>query len=196
MNAETCKGRLVIVSAPSGAGKSTIVRALMEAGLGLSFSISACNRPPRGREVHGREYYFYSTEEFKNLIAQNAFLEWEEVYPGRYYGTLRAEVERILAQGRHVIFDVDVMGGLSIKRQYAECALSLFIQPPSVEALEERLRKRNTESEEELRVRLDKAIQEMEQASGFDAVIVNDQLDQAVGQAIRRVYEFLNQDLG
>ncbi|HRY99251.1 MAG TPA: guanylate kinase, partial [Bacteroidales bacterium] len=124
-------GRLVIVSAPSGAGKSTMVRALLNAGLGLNFSVSACNRPPRGREVHGREYFFFSTEEFLRMIGEGAFLEWEEVYPGRYYGTLRSEVERLLASGKHVIFDVDVMGGLNIKRQYGARALALFIMPPS-----------------------------------------------------------------
>lgn len=163
----------------------------MDAGLGLSFSISACNRPPRGREVHGKEYYFYSTEEFRELIARDAFLEWEEVYPERYYGTLRAEVERLLAQGRHVIFDVDVMGGLNIKRQYGDCALALFILPPSVETLEERLRKRNTESEEELQIRLSKARLEMEHAEDFDAIIVNEHLEEAVDQTIRLVHDFV-----
>ncbi|HRZ77012.1 MAG TPA: guanylate kinase [Bacteroidales bacterium] len=185
-------GRLVIVSAPSGAGKSTMVRALLNAGLGLNFSVSACNRPPRGREVHGREYFFFSTEEFLRMIGEGAFLEWEEVYPGRYYGTLRSEVERLLASGKHVIFDVDVMGGLNIKRQYGARALALFIMPPSPEVLEQRLRKRSTESEQELSVRLGKASEEMARADEFDAMIVNEDLEVAIAEAIHRVSAFLH----
>ena len=185
------RGRLVIVSAPSGAGKSTIVRALLNNDLGLQFSVSACNRPPRAREQDGREYYFLSTEDFLRRVAAGDFLEWEEVYPGRYYGTLRSEVERILAAGRHVIFDVDVLGGMSIKREYGERALAVYIMPPSLAVLEERLRKRSTETEEELAVRLARAGEELRQASAFDLQVVNEHLQTAIREVGTAVALFL-----
>lgn len=187
------EGKLIIVSAPSGAGKSTIVRSLLKSGIQLQFSISACNRPPRGREVHGVEYYFLSTEDFLQKVKENAFLEWEEVYPGRYYGTLREEVERILDAGANVIFDVDVVGGLNIKKEYGEQALALYILPPSIDALELRLRKRSTESDEEIRTRLGKARQELEYAKDFDVQIINTELDAAIRQTIESVRGFLDE---
>jgi len=183
--------RLVIVSAPSGAGKTTIVRRLMEAFPGLVFSVSACSRARRPNEIHGKDYYFISMEEFREKIAAGEFLEWEEVYKDHYYGTLKSEVDRITGEGRPVIFDVDVKGGLNIKRIFGSDALSLFIKPPDLETLEERLRARATESEESIRRRLTKAGEEMQSAVEFDNVIINDKLETAVAHAIGIVKKFL-----
>lgn len=184
---------MVIFSAPSGAGKTTLVKAMLDAGLGLEFSVSACSREKRGSEVDGKDYYFLGLEGFREKIRQNAFLEWEEVYPGHYYGTLRSEVDRIWAEGKHVIFDVDVYGGISIKEQYGEKALSIFVMPPNIQSLEARLRKRSTDSDENIRKRIDKARHEIGKASAFDRVVINDELEKAVAEALKLVSEFLDQ---
>lgn len=184
-------GKLVIISAPSGAGKTSIVKELLAAGMGLEFSVSACSRAPRPGEIEGKDYYFITANEFRKKIAGGEFVEWEEVYMGHYYGTLKSEVERITEKGRHVIFDVDVMGGISIKRIYGGKALAIFIMPPSVEELENRLRKRSTEPEEQLKMRLAKAEQEISLVNRFDKIIVNDDLNRAVAEAIVSVKKFL-----
>ncbi|MCX6271625.1 MAG: guanylate kinase [Bacteroidetes bacterium] len=193
MNCAPHNGRCIIVSAPSGAGKTTIVKHLLKAGLGLEFSVSACSRPMRPGEVHGRDYYFINIVDFQNLISKDEFIEWQEVYPGSYYGTLRSEIERIWNDGHHVIFDVDVYGGINLKKIFGEMALSLFIMPPSVEVLEQRLRARSTDSEESLQARLSKAKLEMEQHILFDKFIINDNLDQALQESILLVTHFLQQ---
>jgi guanylate kinase len=186
------RGKLVIFSAPSGAGKTTIVRHLLEQDFGLEFSVSATTRPPREREVHGRDYFFMSVDDFKGSVAAGEFVEWEEVYPGRYYGTLRSELERIWAGGHHAIFDIDVIGGLDLKEVYQTRALAVFVSPPSVEVLEERLRSRGTEDETTLRTRVEKARHEMDFADRFDAVITNDELETACREAESLVRRFLH----
>jgi len=185
------KGKLIIFSAPSGAGKSTIVQHLIKQDMGLEFSISATSRQPREGEADGREYHFISPEEFRRKIKENAFIEWEEVYPEQYYGTLHSEVEDILEQGHHVIFDIDVAGGINLKKAYRERACAIFIQPPSQEVLEKRLRSRGTDNEASLRKRLDKAIFELEYASRFDHIIINDILEEALSEAEQIVRDFL-----
>jgi guanylate kinase len=185
------KGKFIIVSAPSGAGKTTIVRELMQAGLGLEFSVSAASRSPRPNETNGKDYFFISAGEFREKIRNGELLEWQEVYNDQYYGTLRSEVERIWNEGHHVLFDVDVQGGMNLKKMFPAISLSLFIKPPSLEELENRLRLRSTETEESLRKRLDKAGSEMTFARGFDMIIVNDVLEVAVKQAIDAVAQFL-----
>lgn len=154
-------GKCIIVSAPSGAGKTTIVRHLLGRDLGLDFSISATSRPKREYERDGRDYFFLTADEFRQRIAEDAFVEWEEVYPGRFYGTLRSEIERIWQAGRHPIFDVDVVGGIRLKELFGNKALSLFVSPPTIQALEQRLMLRGTETPETLRVRVDKASHEL-----------------------------------
>ena len=186
-------GKLLIFSAPSGAGKSTIVRRLLQELSQLSFSISATSRAPREGEEDGRHYYFLTESEFREEIEKDAFLEWEEVYSGVFYGTLRQEVERLWAIGKQVVFDIDVQGGLNLKTQFQNRALALFIQPPSLQILEERLRGRGTESEEQLKMRIDKAEKEMELADRFDGIILNDDLEKAVEQALEQVQNFLLQ---
>jgi len=186
------KGKLIIFSAPSGSGKSTIVNYLLEQGVPVEFSISACSRDPRGEEKHGEHYYFLSPDEFLAKVAANEFLEWEEVYPGRYYGTLRSEVARIWEKGKQVIFDIDVVGGVNLKKQYGEQALSVFIKAPSVAVLKERLVARNTEDETNLNMRLEKAEEEMTFAKDFDIVIVNDDLKTAQHEAFQKVTDFIN----
>ncbi|NCD43295.1 MAG: guanylate kinase [Bacteroidia bacterium] len=186
------KGKLVILSAPSGSGKTTIVSRLLQAGLPLEFSVSATSRPPRSHEHHGHDYYFFSAEEFRRKIQRNEFVEWEEVYSGQYYGTLKSEVERIWSLSKHIIFDVDVIGGLNIKKQYGNRALAVFVMPPSVEAIADRLRKRETEDDQSLKKRLEKAAYELTFAPQFDVVIVNDYLEDAVNKAISEVSDFLN----
>ncbi len=185
------KGKFIIVSAPSGAGKTSIVRELMQAGLGLEFSVSAASRPPRPGEINGKDYFFISAETFREKIENGELLEWQEVYKDQYYGTLNSEVERIWNAGHHVLFDVDVQGGMNLKKMFPEISLSLFIKPPSPEELEKRLRLRSTESDESLRKRLDKAGSELTYAGEFDRIIVNDILDEAVKQAIEAVKKFL-----
>lgn len=186
--------KLVIISAPSGTGKSTIIGRLMSEHpeLNLRFSISATSRAPRGSEEHGVEYYFLSPEQFRQHIAASDFLEWEEVYPERYYGTLRSEVERIHASGANVIFDVDCVGGLNIKRSYGSDALCLFIQPPSLETLRERLVGRATDSPEIIAERLAKAEIELGYAEQFDVVLVNDDLDRCVEETYQKIKDFLS----
>ncbi|HBG70015.1 MAG: guanylate kinase [Bacteroidetes bacterium GWF2_43_63] len=183
--------KAVIFSAPSGAGKTTIVHKLIDAGLPLGFSISATSRQPRENEIDGVDYFFFSIEQFRKKVGQNEFVEWEEVYDGLYYGTLKLEVERVWNEGKAIIFDVDVKGGVSLKKIFGENALSVFIQPPSFEILEERLRFRHTESEESIQKRLDRAKYELSFAPQFDIVITNDHLDIAVSEAAAKVSDFL-----
>ena len=184
-------GKVIIFSAPSGAGKSTIVNHLLGRGLGLEFSVSATCRAPRGQEQHGKEYYFFTREEFEKRIAAGEFLEYEEVYPGCFYGTLKSEVERIWSEGHTVLFDVDVVGGLNIKKKFGETALSVFIQPPSVAALRERLIGRATDSPEKIEERVAKAEYELTFAADFDTIIVNDKLEDALREAELKVRQFL-----
>ena len=185
------KGKLFIFSAPSGAGKSTIVQHLMQQNLGLEFSISATSREPREGEADGREYHFISPEGFRKMIKEDAFIEWEEVYPNQFYGTLYSEVELIWKRGKHAIFDIDVVGGLNLKKKYGEMACAIFIQPPSREVLEERLRSRGTDDEASLQLRLGKAMFEIEHASRFDHIVINDTLEKALAEAEKIVNEFL-----
>ena len=187
------KGKLIIFSAPSGAGKSTIVKHLIDhSGIDFGFSISATSRAPRGTEKHGVEYFFMTTEEFKQKIAEGAFIEYEEVYNDCFYGTLKSEVERVLNSGKHMLFDVDVKGGLSIKKLYGEQALAVFVQPPSVEELHRRLVNRATDSEEMIAKRVSKAEWEMQFAPEFDLIIVNDNLEKAQQETEKAVFDFLN----
>ena len=183
--------KLIILSAPSGAGKSTIINALMQTDLQLEFSISACNREARKGEKDGVDYYFLSTEEFKKKIQANAFVEWEEVYENHYYGTLQSELERIENKGHHIIFDIDIAGGLNLKKQFGNKALALFIMPPSIEELERRLRDRATDAEENILKRIAKAEQEMAQASFFDKIIINKNIDTAVADTEEAIRKFL-----
>lgn len=186
------KGKLIIFSAPSGSGKSTIINKIKEAGYDFAFSISATSRAPRGSERNGVEYWFLTTDEFKQRIANNEFVEYEEVYAGCYYGTLASEIDSKLNVGRNMLFDVDVKGGLIIKRHYGDCALALFIQPPSVEELRKRLVARATDSPGMIERRLAKAEWEMSFASQFDRIIVNDNLDDAVQETLDAIADFLN----
>ncbi len=186
-------GKLIIFSAPSGSGKTTIVRELLATNSNLGFSISACTRPPRGdHEKHGIDYYFLSVEDFRQRIANNEFAEWEEVYPGTYYGTLKSEIERLWSLGKHVLFDVDVKGGLALKRAYQDKALAVFVRVPSVEVLEQRLRSRGTETEESLAKRIAKMTYELSFEQQFDVVLINDSLETAMSGAQRLVDEFIN----
>lgn len=184
-------GKLVIVSAPSGAGKTTLVRHLLSSGLNLAFSVSATSRPIRKGEVNGKDYHFMSVADFKKKIDDNEFLEWQEVYRDQFYGTLKSEVDRLRNEGKHVIFDVDVVGGLNIKRLYGGDALAVFVMPPDIKRLEERLRGRSTEDEASLKKRLDKVLKELGFAGKFDAVIVNDNLENAKAEIYHLVKEFL-----
>lgn len=190
------QGKLIIFSAPSGSGKSTIINKLMsEYGLRGRFSISATSRKPRGSERDGVEYYFLSEENFRKRIGEGDFLEYEEVYPGCFYGTLRSEVDRTLAQGENVILDIDVQGGLNVKKIYGDRALTLFIQPPSIERLRERLERRGTDAPEVIERRLAKAETELSFAPKYDAIVVNDDLEEACQSAARVVEDFLTADL-
>jgi len=188
------KGKLIIVCAPSGSGKTTIVRAILPKLPMLEFSVSACSRLPREGEVHGKDYYFLSEDEFIRKIDEGDFLEWEEVYAGSYYGTLHSEVERIWGKGNHVIFDVDVIGGLNIKKQYPENSLAIFIMPPSVDELRNRLAGRGTETPESLEKRVSKAEYELGFAEQFDVQIINDDLQTAIEQTKKVITDFLQQD--
>jgi len=185
------RGKLIIFSAPSGAGKTTIVRQLLERNLNLEFSISATCRPPRPNELHGRDYYFLTIDDFKQRVVRGEFLEWEEVYSGICYGTLKSEVDRICDSGKNVIFDVDVIGGLNIKKQFGEKALAIFVQPPSVDELRLRLKNRSTETEEKIAIRIAKAEHELSYASQFDASVVNTNLEEAVKEAEKLVRNFI-----
>lgn len=185
-------GKLIIFSAPSGAGKSTLIQHVLQQGFNLEFSISATSRQPRGKETHGKEYYFLSADEFRDKIAHDEFLEFEEVYHGCFYGTLKCEVERIRETGKNVIFDVDVVGGLNIKKQYGDDALSIFIAPPSMEVLEQRLRGRATDSQEKIAERIGKAEYEMTFAPRFDKIIINDNLKEAQSEVEQLIRDFLS----
>lgn len=186
-------GKLIIFSAPSGSGKSTIINYLLTQNLNLHFSISATSRAPRGTEQNGVEYYFLTPDEFRSRIAAGDFLEYEEVYTDKFYGTLKSEVERILANGDNVIFDVDVVGGCNIKKYYGERALSVFIQPPSIEELRKRLVGRATDTPEVIESRIAKAEFELGFADKFDVVIINDDLDKAKSDALTTIQNFLQQ---
>jgi len=184
--------KLIVFSAPSGSGKTTIVRHLLEqTDLPLAFSISATTRAPRGAEKEGEDYYFLSPEAFKSKIEKGEFLEYEEVYPGLFYGTLASEVKRLWNEKKAVLFDIDVMGGMSIKKSFPAETLTVFIQPPSIKTLEKRLRSRNTDTEETLQIRLSKAQQELDQAQTFDEIVINDDLATALSQTEELVRSFL-----
>jgi guanylate kinase len=186
-------GKLVIFSAPSGAGKTTIVHHLLRKFPTLEFSVSATSRPLRGDEQHGVDYYFFTEENFRQRVANDEFVEWEEVYPGQMYGTLKAEVERIWRKGHHVIFDVDVKGGINLAKKFGDRSLSVFVMPPNEAALEARLRTRATESEEKIQMRLAKARRELQDADRFDKVLLNDRLEEALVRAEGIVQQFLQQ---
>ena len=183
--------KLVIISAPSGSGKTTIVKHLLDSGLNLSFSVSATTRAKRDNETDGEDYFFLSVQEFKNRIKNNEFVEWEEVYKDLLYGTLKSELERIWAIGKNVIFDVDVKGGISLKNKFGTDAIAIFIMPPSVQELENRLVKRAIDTPEKIKVRVEKAHDELELANQFDTVIVNHQLDKAKEETLKTVSSFL-----
>jgi guanylate kinase len=183
-------GKLVIISAPSGAGKSTIVRHLLDSGLNLEFSISATTRKIREGETHGREYYFLTIEEFRERISRDEFVEWEEVYSDHLYGTLKSEMNRIWSKGNNVLFDVDAMGGINLKRIFGKRALSIFIMPPSVEDLKARLEKRGTDSPEKIEMRIKKAESEMALSDQFDRVVVNDNLQRAIAEVYKLIVTF------
>ena len=184
-------GKLIVISAPSGAGKTSIVHHLLKSMDELSFSVSACSREKRDNETHGKDYYFLGVEGFQNKIKEDAFLEWEQVYENQYYGTLKSEIERIWSEGKTVIFDVDVIGGLNIKKQYPKDCLSLFIMPPSLEVLAERLIGRRSESDESLQKRLDKAEEEIAQNQQFDRVILNDDFEIACEETVEVITNFI-----
>jgi guanylate kinase len=192
-NKDTKKNKLIVFSAPSGSGKTTIVRHLLGIEkFNLEFSISATSREKRGEEVDGKDYYFLSADEFKSKIKNNEFLEWEEVYRDNFYGTLKTEVERIWAKGKHVIFDIDVSGGLRIKRKFPEQTLAVFVKPPSIDALKIRLKKRKTESEDKINMRVAKASAELATAPLFDVIVVNDELEKALQEAEVLIDSFVN----
>ncbi|WP_313367038.1 guanylate kinase [Sphingobacterium mizutaii] len=186
-------GKLIIFSAPSGAGKTTIVRRLLEKHSDkIAFSISASTRQPRGAEVNGVDYYFISKEDFLHKVAKHEFIEFEEVYSGTFYGTLRSEVERIWNEGKHVIFDIDVVGGLRLKSKFPEQALAIFVNPPSLEVLKERLTGRGTDSQEKLNERFAKAEHELSFADKFDVILHNNDLETACAEAEKLVIDFIN----
>jgi guanylate kinase len=190
---ENKKGKLIVFSAPSGSGKTTIVRHLLGVeDLNLEFSISATSRAKRGTEEHGKDYYFLSAEEFKTKIKNDEFLEWEEVYRDNFYGTLKTEVERIWAKGKNVIFDIDVSGGLRIKRKYPNETLAVFVKPPSIDELKIRLKKRQTESADKINMRVAKASAELATAPLFDTIVVNDTLEHALEEAHQKISAFIN----
>ncbi len=189
------QGKLVIFSAPSGAGKTTIVQHLLKKFSVLEFSISACSRAMRKDEKEGEDYYFLSVSEFKQKIENEEFLEWEEVYTDHFYGTLKSEIERIWRKGHHVIFDVDVHGGLNLKKIFGKRALAVFVKAPSIQHLENRLKLRETETPESIARRINKAAQEMLLAPQFDTIVLNDKMEHAFEQAEQKVASFLNQEL-
>ena len=186
------QGKLIIFSAPSGAGKTTIVKHLLQQNLGLEFSISATSRGMRHTETNGKDYYFLTSDEFRKKIENDEFLEWEEVYTGTFYGTLKSEVERIRNNGKHVTFDVDVVGGCNIKKYYGDEALAIFVQPPSVEELRNRLVSRSTDAPEVIEKRVAKAEYELTCADKFDVILVNSELETACKKAEQLVVEFIN----
>jgi len=186
------KGKLIVFSAPSGSGKTTLVHYLLKERTDLAFSVSATSRKPRENEIDGKDYFFLSNEDFVSKINSGKFLEYEEVYNGTFYGTLFSEVEKNSENGKHVIFDIDVIGGINIKKLFPERTLAIFVQPPSIKALEERLNNRGDDSPEEINKRVQKAIKEMEYSSQFDQVILNDRLEESKKIAFEYVDKFLN----
>ena len=187
------EGKLIIISAPSGSGKSTIIgRIMQDESLRLTFSVSATTRPRRGQEVHGVDYYYLTPEEFKQMIENDELVEYQEVYVGRYYGTPKSEVERITGEGRNVVLDLDVLGGVNVKKMYGDRAISIFIQPPSVEVLRERLIKRGTDSMEDIKNRVDKAEFEISIGPQFDHTVINDDLDTAVNEVHDLIVNFIS----
>ena len=193
MSSKTTAGKLIVFSAPSGSGKTTIVRHLLaQTELNLAFSVSATSRAKRGSEVHTKDYYFLSIDDFKQHIKTDQFLEWEEVYRDNFYGTLKTEVERIWALGKHVIFDIDVSGGLRIKQKFPEQTLAIFVKPPSIDELKIRLKKRQTETQDKINMRVAKASAELATAPLFDCIIENDILETAQGEAYDAVSKFTN----
>ncbi len=186
------EGKLIVFSAPSGSGKTTIVRYLLsQPALNLDFSISATSRKSRGKEINGVDYYFISLKDFQKHVKNDDFIEWEEVYSNNYYGTLKKEVERIWELGKHVIFDIDVVGGLNIKNKFPEQTLAIFVQPPSIDEMERRLRNRKTDSEEKIKERVAKAEKELKYAKDFDVILVNDDLEKAKKEAFKLVENFI-----
>jgi guanylate kinase len=192
---QTMKRKAIIVSAPSGAGKTTIVKNLLSVFPGLEFSVSACSRVKRETEINGKDYYFITADQFREKIANDEFIEWQEVYPGSYYGTLKSEIEKIWSQGKTPIFDVDVLGGINLKRYFGDDSLAIFIQPPSLQELENRLRHRGTESEENLQTRLNRGKEEMTFANKFDHILVNDKISSASTKATELIKAFLDSGL-
>lgn len=188
---EMKKGKLIVFSAPSGSGKTTLVNHLLKQDLPLGFSISATSRAPRGSEKNGKDYYFLSKESFNKKINENAFIEYEEVYEGTYYGTLNSEIKRLWKEGKHVLFDVDVEGGLNIKKKFPENTLSIFVQPPSIKELEIRLRKRATENEEKIQQRLNKSADELSFSKNFDVILINDNINEAKKKSLNLVKQFI-----
>jgi guanylate kinase len=189
------QGKLIIISAPSGSGKSTIIgRIMQDESLRLAFSVSATTRPRRGQEVHGVDYYYLTPEEFERMIVNDELVEYQEVYAGRYYGTPKSEVERITGMGMNVVLDLDVLGGVNVKKMYGDRALSIFIQPPSVEVLRQRLIKRGTDSMEDIKARVDKAEFEISIGPQFDHTVINDDLDTAVNEVHDLITEFVSND--
>jgi guanylate kinase len=186
-------GKLVIFSAPSGAGKTTIVRNVLKSELPLEFSVSATSRKKRDNETDGIDYHFLTPENFRKKVLNGDFIEWEEVYPDHLYGTLRSEIERIWQSGKSVIFDVDVAGGLNLKKMFGKRALAIFVMPPSAEELERRLKARGTESDEKISLRMAKAEEEIGRAGEFDCIVVNEELEEATAQAVSLVTDFLGQ---
>ena len=184
--------RIIIFSAPSGSGKSSIIKELLkEEDLNLAFSISTTSRIPRGKEQNGVEYYFISVDEFKEKIDKQAFIEWQEVYAGNFYGTYQSEIDRLSSLGKNIVFDLDVFGGINLKKIFGKQALSIFIQPPSLEELKKRLEKRNTETMEKIQIRIDKAKYELEQSIYFDRLIINEDLSESVKEASQMIRNFL-----
>lgn len=184
--------RIIIFSAPSGSGKSSIIKELLkEEDLNLAFSISTTSRIPRGKEQNGVEYYFISVDEFKEKIDKQAFIEWQEVYVGNFYGTYQSEIDRLSSLGKNIVFDLDVFGGINLKKIFGKQALSIFIQPPSLEELKKRLEKRNTETIEKIQIRIDKAKYELEQSVYFDRLIINEDLSESVKEASQMIRNFL-----
>ena len=185
-------GKLIVISAPSGAGKTSMVHQLLKDIPELSFSVSASSRERRENEVHGKDYYFLGVEGFQKMIKEDAFLEWEQVYKNQYYGTLKSEIEKIWSEGKTIIFDVDVVGGLNIKKEYPKECLSIFIMPPSIEVLAERLIGRGSESDESVKKRLDKAEEEISKNKQFDTIILNDEFEIACEQTKEIITNFIN----
>ena len=186
------KRKLIVFSGPSGSGKTTLVKSILQKKISVEFSISATSRNPRGDEINGREYYFLNLKEFKNKIDDDQFVEYEEVYTNKFYGTLKSEVNRIWNNGNHVIFDIDVFGGLKIKNKFPKETIAIFVQPPDLKTLEKRLRKRKTDNDSSLKERLSKAELEIKSASKFDFIIINNEIEFSIKSAIKKVEEFLN----